>query len=71
MAKNLIPRGISAGFPRYSCAVVIKALLNSRRGNHIYNWLKFETGPEGPELKFPFLWEFRGISRGKPNVAKH
>ena len=35
MAKNFTSRGISAGFPRYFRAVVIKALLNSRRGNHV------------------------------------
>ena len=35
MAKNLTSRGISAGFPRYFRAMAIKALLNSRRGNHV------------------------------------
>ena len=35
MAKKFTSRGISAGFPRVFRAVVIKVLLNSRRGNHV------------------------------------
>ena len=35
MAKNFTSRGISVGSPRVLRAVVIKALLNSRRGNRV------------------------------------
>ena len=45
------------GFPRDFCAVVIKALLNPRRGNHV--WF----------VKKPFPQKFRGISRRKPNLV--
>ena len=35
IAKKFTSRGISAEFPRDFCAVVIVALPNSRRGNHV------------------------------------
>jgi len=57
MAKNFTSRGISTGFPRYFRAVVIKALLNSRRRNHV--WLVKNSLSAGIPRNFP--WETEGI----------